>query len=721
VKLVYSWLRELVPVAGDPGALAATLGLRGFEVASVEPHGKQTVIDFEITANRPDCLSVIGLAREAAAASGLPLQLPDRTMPPAGQPQPIEIVIEDPELCPRYCAQVFDVRSNAASPAWMQERLEAAGVRSISAIVDVTNYVMLEMGQPTHAFDLARLAGRALRIRRARPGEKLRTLDGVDRALEPDMLVVADAERPQAIGGVMGGAPSEIDSTTRLMVLESAYFKPASVRRTSKRLGLKTEASSRFERGADVNAAPAAIARAAALLQQIGAAQPVGPLIDRYPAPVAPLTLTLRASRIERVLGMRVPDADVPAILTPLGFAIEDRGSKTEDRGSGFVAGTTPDHDPRSSSIDPRTEWSVSVPSFRVDVLREVDLIEEIGRHDGYLGLPATFPELTAAQPPPDPRTLRDRLLRQVLTACGMSEAMTFAFIEASAAAPFAAASTIVAVANPLSEKYAVLRPSLLPGLIDAASHNRRHGHHDVRLFETGTRFGSSGETRAVAGVWSGAGAPPHWSGASRAVDFADVKGVVEALGRALGLELDYEPASVPYLAEGRTAEVFFRLKADASESPSENPVVSACRRKIGVIGQIDPRILDSRGIPAGDALWAFELDVDALAELQSGADLRAESLPRFPSVVRDLSVLVDSALPAAAVRGTIREAAPASLAHAIEFDRYRGKGVPDGRVSLSIRLTFRSAERTLTDAEVDEAMTRIVDGLASTHGAVRR
>ncbi len=482
MRLPYHWLCELVKVPGAPEQLGATLELRGFEVASIE-HGRQPVIDVEVTANRPDCLSVIGLARETSAAFGLPLQLPDRTMPPAGQPQPIDVTIEDPELCPRYCAQVFEVRPTAASPAWMQERLEAAGVRSISAIVDVTNYVMLEMGQPTHAFDYAKLAGRALRIRRAKPGETLKTLDGVDRTLEAGMLVIADAQRPQAIGGVMGGAASEIDASTRLLVLESAYFKPASVRRTSKRLGLKTEASTRFERGADVNAAPAAIARAASLLQQIGAAQPVGPAIDRYPSLQPPMTLTLRAARIERVLGMRVPDADVPKILEPLGFSVE----------------------PRTSTIEPRKEWEVTVPTFRVDVLREVDLIEEIARHDGYVGLPATFPDLTVPQPPPDARTLRDRLLRQVIAACGLSEAMTFAFIGAPAAAPFAAADATVEVANPLSEKYAVLRPSLLPGLVDAAAHNRRREHRDVRLFETGTRFSRSGETRAVAGVWCGA------------------------------------------------------------------------------------------------------------------------------------------------------------------------------------------------------------------------
>jgi len=703
VKLPYQWLTELVKVPAGVEDVARALGLRGFEVASVE-NGRQPVIDFEITANRPDCLNVLGLAREASAAYGVPLQLPDRTMPPAGQPQPIDIVIEDAELCPRYCAQVFEVRSTGRSPEWMQERLEAAGVRSISAIVDVTNYVMLEMGQPTHAFDYAALAGRALRIRRARAGETLRTLDGVDRDLQPDMLVIADGERAQAVGGVMGGAPSEIGSNTRLMVLESAYFQPASVRRTSKRLGLKTEASTRFERGADVNAAPIAIARAAALLQQIGAAQPLGPMIDKYPAPQPSLTLTLRSSRIARVLGTPVADWDVPGRLEPLGFTLSDVGRRASE-----------------------TEWSVAIPSFRVDVLREIDLIEEIARHDGYVGLPATFPELDAAQEPPDARTLRDRRLRQVLTACGLSEAMTFAFIEAAAAAPFAAAdhakkqaadsadnakqhaadhaddAELVRVQNPLSEKFAVLRPSLLPGLVDAAAHNRRREHADVRLFETGTRFCPTGERRSVAAVWAGAGAKSHWSSADRPADFYDVKGVVEAIGRTFGLWLEFEPVEVSYMVPGRAAVVVSHPKA------------------LGFIGQLDPAIAEARGVPAGDVVWAFELEADLLPSADVVDGLRTESLPRFPSVVRDLSVLVDSTLPAAAVRGTIRSSAPATLVAITEFDRYRGKGIPEGRVSLSLRLTFRSPERTLTDSEVDQAMDAVVRTLANAHGATRR
>jgi phenylalanyl-tRNA synthetase beta chain len=704
VKLPYRWLAELVAVPASVGEVASALGLRGFEVASIEPiqsaQGSDGVIDFEITANRPDCLSVIGLAREASAAFGRPLTLPERTMPPAGAPQPLDVVIEDAERCPRYCAQVFELRPTAATPAWMRDRLEACGVRSISPVVDVTNYVMLEMGQPTHAFDYAKLAGRALRIRRAKPGERVRTLDGIDRALDPEMLVIADADRAQAVAGVMGGADSEIGAGTKLMVLESAYFKPASVRRTSKTLALKTEASTRFERGADVEGAPAAIARAAALLQQIGAAQPLGPTIDRYPSPRPPTTLTLRAVRIATVLGMPVDEAQVPKILEPLGFAVTRRET-------GGV---------------PAAAWSVTVPSFRVDVQREIDLIEEIARHDGYKTLPATFPELTGAQPAPDARALRDHRVRHVLTACGMSEAMTFAFIEAAAAQPFAPVERIVSVANPLSEKFAVLRPSLLAGLVDAAAHNRRREHKDVRLFETGTRFSTSGESRAVAGVWCGAGVVPHWSGAAHEADFYDVKGVVETICRAFGVDPAFEPADVEYLVRGRSATVV-RMTSDAAGGPRVDSGASRLsqREAIGVIGQLAPSVVEARGFPANEALWAFELDADLLGSADAGDDLRAESLPRFPSIVRDLSVLVDATLPAASVRGTIRSAAPATLVHVIEFDRYRGKGVPEGRVSLSLRLTFRSAERTLTDVEVDAAMDAVVAALASAHGAVRR
>jgi phenylalanyl-tRNA synthetase beta chain len=688
VRLVYNWLRELVPITVEVDAVAHEIGLRGFEVAAVE-HGQEPVIDFEITANRPDCLSHVGLAREASAIWQLPLRtdergrLPGAAMRDAGSGTAgtvLDVSVEAPDLCPRYCAQVFTV-TIGPSPAWLQRRLEAAGVRSINNVVDITNYVMLELGQPMHAFDLDRLAQHRIVVRRATPKEAMRTLDGIERTLDADMLVIADPERAVAIGGVMGGADSEISAATRTIALESAYFAPTSVRSTSKRLGLKTEASMRFERGGDIEAPPLGIARAADLFVQTGAGTPSGHLIDRYPAPRPAATIALRSSRIARLLGQAVPPEDVPRYLEPLGFGVRPAG-----RGA--------DHD-----------WAITVPSFRVDVTREEDVIEEVGRHYGFDRLPVRFPILEAAQPAPDPGIARDRLVRQALTSAGFSESMTFAFIERQAALPFCESGTEpVGIANPLSEKFAVLRPSLLPGLIDSCAHNRRRGRRDVQLFEIGSRYGAGGEGRAVAFAWTGAASGAHWSGTSRPVDFFDAKGVVEVLASAFAAHaLEFSPANHDYLVRGRAAEVRCGTAA------------------LGIVGQLAPGIAEARGLPGAEEIFVAEIDAEALGRLAAGDELRAETLPRFPSIVRDVSILVDEALPAAAVRGTIRAAAPLTLASIVEFDRYRGKGVPDGRISLSLRLTFRDPERTLTDDEVQRATEHIVEALRSEHGAEQR
>ncbi|HJR58474.1 MAG TPA: phenylalanine--tRNA ligase subunit beta [Vicinamibacterales bacterium] len=674
MRIVHEWLAELVDVPADVETVAREISLRGFEVAAVE----SGVIDFEITANRPDCLSHAGIAREASviwpqpARAGRGAELSGRVVAPGSPP----VTIEAPDLCPRYSARLFDVVVGP-SPARLARRLEAAGIRSINNVVDITNYVMLQMGQPMHAFDLERLAGGQLVVRRARPGETLRTLDGLDRALDVEMLVIADAERAVAVGGVMGGQGSEISESTTKMVLESAYFQPASVRRTSRRLNLKTEASIRFERGADVGATSAALEHATQLLEQIGAARVLG-MVDVYPAPKAPVQLKLRGERIARVLGLTVPPADVARILGGLGF---------------------------TATADGDNRWAIVVPGFRPDVTREIDLVEEVGRHYGFDRLPATFPVLAAAQVPPDPGIERDRRARAVLTASGVSESMTFAFIEHAAAAPFCApGSEPAAIANPLSEKFAVLRPSLLPGLVDSSAHNRRRGRKDVRLFESGSRFTPAGEGRAVAVAWSGAGNAAHWSAPPRTVDFFDVKGVVEMLCSAFGVDdLKFATAETSYLVGGRAAAV---RSGDVT---------------LGVLGQLLPSIAEARGFPAGEELYVAELDLDALAPRGTDRELRAETLPKFPPIVRDLSILVGEALPAAAVRGTIRSAAPAFLQSIVEFDRYQGKGIPEARVSLSLRLTFRSQDRTLTDDEVDAAMHTIVGALEREHGAHRR
>lgn len=685
MRLLVSWLRDFVDVPAEPAALAHDLGFRGFEVASIEPIGDgDAIIDFEVTANRPDCLSVLGFAREASTLYDAPLTLPstaaDAKIPlratPTGDSPRVSVTIADPDLCPRYAAAVVEI-TPGPSPSWMASRLEAAGVRPISGIVDVTNYVLLELGHPMHAFDQARLQGAAIVVRRARPGERITTLDGVERALESDMLVIADEARAQAVAGVMGGAASEVSDSTRLVVLESAYFNPASVRRTSKRLNLKTEASSRFERGADISAPVLAIQRALALIEQLSAGVVVGPVVDRYPAPREPRLVALRRERLARLLGVQVPDDDVERILRALGLSV-------------------------AAASD---GWTATVPTFRVDLLREADLIEEVGRHFGFEKLPSTFPVLTEPARPPDPRVARDRRVRSVLTAAGLSEAVTFAFIESRAAAPFAAADALVAVANPLSGKFETLRPSLLPGLVDAVAHNRRHGRRDVGLFEIGERFTTAGESRGVAAIWTGAPAP-HWKDGAREVDIFDVTGLAARLADVLDVPIHPEPAGAPYLVAGQTA-------AFVSDG-----------RRVGLAGRVTPAIVDARGAPRHDAVFAVELDLDAMAAAQMPRDERTRPLPRFPSVVRDLSIVVSSTLPAAIIRGTMRAAAEGASAPLIGvtfFDRYQGKGVPAGSVSLSTRLTFQSADRTLTDTEVQQAFDRILEALVHEHGAVQR
>jgi phenylalanyl-tRNA synthetase beta chain len=706
MKVLLSWLRDFVDVTASPEEIAKTMSVRGFAVEgceylggdlSAEAQGAKAdaVIDFEVTGNRPDCMCVIGMAREVATAYDLPMRRlvakgKDRDEETgsslrlaslkAVEKADIDVVIENPDLCPRYAGAVADV-TVGPSPAWMQARLKAAGVRPISNIVDVTNYVLLEMGQPMHAFDFTKLAAAQIRVRTAKPGESIKTLDGQVRELSPDMLVIADAERPVAIAGVMGGADSEVAEETTVIVLESAYFNPLSVRRTSRKLALKTEASIRFERGADSRLPVTAMERACALLDAIGAGRARGTVVDRYPARIEPRTLRLRRAKIAGLLGVPVPDADVKRILESLGFTLR----------------------PWTSPDDPES-WEVTVPTRRVDVSREVDLIEEVARHYGFDRLPSTFPPLTAAPPPLDPRIGRARHLRSVMTAAGFSEAMTFGFVAATAAAPFAGEGELVPIANPLSENFAVLRPSALPGLIDAVAHNRRREQRDVRLFEIGARFsGGRGERRSLACAWTGTAVSEHWGGGTRDVDFFDMKGVVERVSEALRLDVRTEAHREGWLVPGRSASVM----TDGV--------------RIGVLGQLAPAIAEAHGLPVQDAVYVAEIDLDDAEAAAPKEEARVEPLPRYPSVTRDISILVDETLTADAVRATVRSAATSTLVQIREFDRYQGKGVPDRKISLSLRLTFRASDRTLTDAEVQSAMDNIVASLKDRHGAIQR
>jgi phenylalanyl-tRNA synthetase beta chain len=697
MKVLLSWLREFVDVRESADEIARVMSLRGFAVEGIEKVGNEdTVIDFEVTGNRPDCMSIAGMAREIATAFSLPLLAGPASMgdqpSPEPAPQQIKITLENPDLCPYYAGGVVDV-TVGPSPDWMQARLKAGGVRPISNIVDVTNYVLLELGQPMHAFDAAKLAHNEIRVRTARGRERIRTLDGQERTLASDMLVIADGARPVGIAGVMGGADSEVSSSTRSIVLESAYFNPLSVRRTSRKLGLKTEASTRFERGTDRMLPGAALRRACALLDEIGAGKPRATVVAGNLSDAPPRVVALRRQRVSALLGVTVPDGDVSRILVSLGFEL-------------------------TAAAD---GWSVVVPARRVDVSREVDLIEEIARHHGFDQIPGHFPALRQPSVEMDPRITRARLLRSVMTGAGFSEANTFGFIARTGAAAFVDEGELVAIANPLSENFGVLRPSCLPGLVAAVAHNRHREQRDVRLFEIGACFTrTGGERRAIAAVWAGAVGSDHWGGGTRPVDFFDMRGVAERISSAIGLDVRTEPAErvgrVPPKSEtsagGPAASWLVQGRAAA---------VTHNNTLLGYIGLLSQAIAEQHALSAADVVYVAELDLDAAEALAADRTTVVEPLPRFPSVARDISILIDEALRAAEVRQTIRDAAPETLVRVREFDRYQGKGVPEGRVSLSLRLTFRSPDRTLTDAEINAAMDAVMDALRSRHGAVQR
>ena len=704
MKVLLSWLREYADVKAPAEEIATLMGVRGFAVEGIERIGDDAIIDFEVTGNRPDCMSVVGMAREVATAYDLPLRGsgiwdqgshadPRSPIPDPGSPIPdprsaeFTVAIEAPELCTRYVGALADV-TIGPSPDWMQQRLTAGGIRPISNIVDITNYVLLELGQPMHAFDHAKIGERTIRVRRAHDKERLRTLDDTDRTLDGDMLVIADAREPIAVGGVKGGALSEITSATTTIVFEAAHFNPLSVRRTSKKMGLKTDASMRFERGTDPGLPIVAMRRALELLEQIGAGTARGPIVDCHPVTVEPRILLLQEAKLRGLLGAEIDGTEVTRILTRLGFTV-----------GGLPAGASAE-----------AGWAITVPTRRVDVQREVDLIEEIARHVGLDRIPSTYPKPSAGPRPSDPRIAQARRLRAVMTGIGFSEAMTFGFVGEAEAAPFAAEGDLVPIANPLSENFAVLRPSALPGLIAAVAHNRRREQRDVRLFEVGNRFSrSQGERRSLACVWTGAAGGDHWSGGRREVDFFDIKAVAERIALALGLEVRTEVHSQSWLAPGRAAA----LLAGAT--------------RVGTFGQLLPAIAERHGLPPADAVFVAEIDPEAADALRGqsggpeGPPLHVTPLPRFPSVTRDIAMLVADTLPAATIRATIREAAPATLVSVREFDRYQGKGVPDGQISLALRLTFRSPDRTLTDAEIATAMDSVLAALTSKHSAVQR
>jgi phenylalanyl-tRNA synthetase beta chain len=659
----------------------APLGSRVIDVLGLP----DAILEVEITPNRPDCLSVVGVAREVAALTGAPLRIPEPCVPEEGDPvgPQTSVEIRDPDLCPRYAARIVRGIRLGPSPLWMQRRLESAGVRAINNAVDVTNYVLLELGHPLHAFDLHRLAGERIVVQRAGAGEVFRTLDGQDRTLDGEALVICDGERAVALAGIMGGLNSEVYDDTVDVLLESAYFLPSNIRATSKRLGLRTEASYRFERGTDIEGLRRALDRAAELLVELAGGVVAKGVWDAYPKPRTPAVVPLRASKLSSVLGVAVSADEAARHLESLGIPVVDRDA------DGLRA---------------------EIPTHRVDLEREIDLIEEVARVRGYDSIPVSLPRVPMTCDAPPPRWSLAERSRDALAALGLREAITLSFVDPAEdervglpeGSPLRAK---VALANPLSRETAVLRTSLLPGLLRAVGLNARRQVRDARLFEVGRTFHPlegqplPQEALRAAAVLAGRRHPLGWWSGADAVDFYDAKGVVEAFLRRLGVEqARFEPAPhLPWLHPGRAARVL------------------AGERELGWVGQVHPDRLDPYEIP-GPAV-AFELSVEDVGAVAEGTG-HFRGLARFPSVERDLAIVVDRGVSAQAALDAVGAVASPLVRAAVLFDAFEGGRLPEGKVSLAIRVTFRADDRTLTEAEVEDVEALILRRLESQVGA---
>lgn len=673
MKVQLGWLKDHVDVRVEAQKLADDLTSVGLAVDGIEGTGDAAVLDLDITTNRVDAMNVRGVAREVATIYGTALKPLDTSLVEAGRPaaEALRVVIEAPDLCPRFCARVLDVRMGP-SPAWLRERLEAVGVRTISNVVDLTNYVMMELGHPSHAFDLAKVPGAELRVRWGREGEKLTTLDGVERILTPRVGVVGSPGPGLALAGIMGGASSEVSESTTLVALEAAYWDPLSIRRAARVLGMHTEASHRFERGADPEGPIAATARLAHLLQKIGAGSARPGLIDVHPAPRPARSAVLRPARQRVILGVEVPEARSFAILEGLGFRI----------GAAEGAGRR-----------------VSIPTWRGDVSREADLIEEVGRHHGLDRIPATLPP-ARRRGGLRPAQVRARRVRDVLVGAGLVEVVGLSFVpEGMEARP------AVAIENPLADVASLLRTSLVdPGLVETLRYNLSHGQKDVQLFELGRVFvpnGSGVEERTHLGiVMAGAARPRHWSGKVRGADFFDARGMVELLAARLGVSLEIGAGRVPgWLHPGKSA------------------AVSYAGQTIGFVGALHPEVLAR--LELREEAFVVELRLDAVLEARV-ADVRAQALPRHPAVSRDLSILVDRGVVAGELLGWARAAAGGLLRSAQVSDRYEGPPVPDGKVSLMLTLRYQEPERTLTSEEVQASVEGVARALRERGAEIR-
>ncbi len=640
---------------------------------------KDTVFEIGLTPNRADCLSVIGIAREIAAKLGLNLKRPSVKIEEGNEPAEMHIgvTINDPSGCPRYAARYISGCIIAPSPAWLANRLQAVGIRSINNVVDITNLVMIELGHPLHAFDYREVSGGKIIVRRAGEGERFSTLDGQERILGREDVVICDQQRAVALAGIMGGENSEIKEDTRDILLESAFFDPPTIRRTSKRLGLHTESSHRFERGADIEMVPVALDKAASLMAQLAGGTVFSGRVDNYPLPHKPVTIPFRPSRCNSIIGIELSSGDMSNLFKSLEFAVDE-------------------------SDDSRL--LVSIPSWRIDIEREIDLVEEICRLNGFDKVPATMPVAEVISDRPGPHQRLERKVRNHLVAEGMNEIVTFSFIAPTEADRLCLGAddprrVSIRLSNPLVEEQSVMRTTLLPGLLEAASRNMSFRSLDLRLFEVRRVYHPlpseelPHEPLFCAGLVTGARNPETWCSARDLSDFYDAKGILENLLYELNIR------DISWLSEN--PEPYYH--------PGKACRIMSGKTLIGSLGEIHPKVQASYDLER--SVYCFELDFESLLGISSKSPAIVPP-SRYPDTVRDLALLAPVDVSAGQMIDSIKSMRIKELEELGVFDLYQGDKIPAGFKSIALRLRYRSADRTLTDEEVASIHQKVVDAV---------
>lgn len=682
MRISYNWLKDYVDINMPAEKLAHILTMAGISVDSIEKKGDDSVLEIEITSNRADWLSYIGIAREVAAITGRKLKIPSCVVRRASCEKKrntqyairTTIRVEDKKLCPRYTARIIRNVKVGESPAWLREKIEAIGLRSVNNIVDITNFCLFETGEPMHAFDLDSLSGGTVIIRHAKKGEKITIIDGTARALDESMLVIADMEVPVAVAGVMGGLRTEVGSPTKNILLEAAYFDPISVRRTSRKMALSTESSYRFERKVDMDNIGYSSGRATQLILEMAGGE-AQDYIDIGKARASKKAISLRLDRVNEVLGADIPPAKTKDILASLGL--------------------------KKKSFS-KNILKLEAPAFRQDLQNEIDLIEEVARIYGYGNIPETLPCVVEKEPRLPLSVAVDDKMRETLKGLGLSEIITYSLLSRKMLGMAGLdGKNIIAVKNPLSAEQEVMRPSGIPGMLNAIRYNINRKNNDLKLFELGKIYSMTGpgsfEERRNITIGMAGEIYDGWIGRPRRVNLFDLKGALETLFLDLGI-----------------GEFSVRESTNNTFS-SSCASVEAKGEPLGVIGEIDSTVLKNFDIK--DKVYIAQIDCEKILELVS-LEKHFKDIARYPSVLRDISIVIDKNISNASIISSITESAGPLLKKTRLIDRYRGGQIPDGKTSLTYRLEYQDISRTLEDKEVQEAHSRVVRALTKDLGA---